>query len=123
MLENISLIGGIYTRLGAGDWRGVVWNLPGLQFPGIGSRFMEVYASDNQARITPQEARRLALAVVTQAVRDAQTTDKSRQADREAARSWLRSEGVQFWLDLMGTRIDKPALARWVETGCNPNSL
>ena len=117
MWQGISQPEGISS--GPGNWGSPVWHLPRLRCPGRMWQPLEVYTDDRQDtpqvqpqegpggrwHITNQEAQHIAAAVLAQALRDAQTMDKSRRGDREAARSWLRSREVFFWLDLLSNRI------------------
>ena len=122
MLQTIPQSSGIYPGFIPGDRCGNVWDLPPLRCPGAGGQLVEVYADDREApaayEIPPQTARRLALAVIARALREAQTRDQARLHDRDQARHWLRAGGddLAYWLELAGSRITLVDLAGWVDS-------
>lgn len=63
--------------------------------------------------------RRLGLAVLVQAIRDASATDRTRQEDKDSARAWLLEEGAS-WARCLGMRIGQAEIEAWINADCPP---
>lgn len=98
-------------------------DLPGMLWPGVVCRVVEVYEYPNRTPLTCEEAKKITLAVAVRALRDAKNKSKDSYLSliRQDARAWLRSGGCVDMLKLAGLRVTQGDIDNWIAAGCVVN--
>jgi hypothetical protein len=76
---------------------------------------MAMYCKDNEWNFGEKEIRRLGLAILARACRDAAGRDQDLSTD---AREWLSNGEAMYWVDALGLRIKKNDLDQFISSGC-----
>jgi hypothetical protein len=96
---------------------GFGWQLP-LWCPGAGVGPMEAYFEGSISdKIGEKEIRRLGMAILARALRDA----LSENGERRAARRWLRSGEALLWAQALNMRITQQMINDWLKSPAIPD--